>query len=104
MCLCVLQSDAYSVCLICHNDLSQGNGGTRELECTHTFHKEVKQPLQRSKNTSFTQTDTVFIHFDESDRHENLGRYLFEILLRVLCYIDATSDLWQLYLCSTSQT
>lgn len=37
----VLQSDAYSVCLICHNDLSQGSGGTRELQCTHTFHKEV---------------------------------------------------------------
>lgn len=33
-------SDAYSVCLICHNDLNKGNGGTRELQCTHTFHKE----------------------------------------------------------------
>ncbi|CAN9498309.1 unnamed protein product [Ophioblennius macclurei] len=32
-------SDAYCVCLICHNDLNQGSG-TRELECTHTFHKE----------------------------------------------------------------
>nr|XP_004565679.1 E3 ubiquitin-protein ligase CIP8 [Maylandia zebra]XP_004565680.1 E3 ubiquitin-protein ligase CIP8 [Maylandia zebra] len=33
-------SDAYSVCLICHNDLNNGAGGTRELQCTHTFHKE----------------------------------------------------------------
>ncbi|XP_024144977.1 E3 ubiquitin-protein ligase CIP8 [Oryzias melastigma] len=33
-------SDAYSVCLICHNDLSRGSGGTSELQCTHTFHKE----------------------------------------------------------------
>ncbi|KAM6957995.1 uncharacterized protein LKV04_022131 [Tautogolabrus adspersus] len=33
-------SDAYSVCLICHNDLNKGNGGTRELQCSHTFHKE----------------------------------------------------------------
>lgn len=33
-------SDADSVCLICHNDLKQGKGGTRELQCTHTFHKE----------------------------------------------------------------
>lgn len=33
-------SDAYSVCLICHNDLNNGTGGTRALECTHTFHRE----------------------------------------------------------------
>ncbi|KAM9766680.1 LOW QUALITY PROTEIN: uncharacterized protein ACNS7B_016025 [Menidia menidia] len=33
-------SDAYSVCLICHHDLQQGTGGTRELSCTHTFHRE----------------------------------------------------------------
>ncbi|XP_041822625.1 E3 ubiquitin-protein ligase CIP8 [Chelmon rostratus] len=33
-------NDADSVCLICHNDLNQGTGGTRELQCTHTFHKE----------------------------------------------------------------
>ncbi|XP_029376991.1 putative RING-H2 finger protein ATL71 [Echeneis naucrates] len=33
-------SDADSVCLICHNNLNQGTGGTRELQCTHTFHKE----------------------------------------------------------------
>ncbi|XP_054479680.1 RING finger protein 151 [Anoplopoma fimbria] len=39
-------SDAYSVCLICHNELSRGTGGTggtggtRELQCSHTFHKE----------------------------------------------------------------
>lgn len=35
------QSDADSVCLICHNDLSQGTGGTTELQCSHSFHKEV---------------------------------------------------------------
>ncbi|XP_076579487.1 uncharacterized protein LOC143315855 [Chaetodon auriga] len=33
-------NDADSVCLICHRDLNQGTGGTRELQCTHTFHKE----------------------------------------------------------------
>ncbi|XP_077959952.1 uncharacterized protein LOC144408527 [Gasterosteus aculeatus] len=33
-------SDAYSVCLICHNELSRGAGGTRELQCAHTFHRE----------------------------------------------------------------
>ncbi|KAF7207107.1 E3 ubiquitin-protein ligase RNF181-like protein [Nothobranchius furzeri] len=33
-------SDAYSTCLICHNNLKQGSGGNRELQCTHTFHKE----------------------------------------------------------------
>ncbi|XP_037319549.2 uncharacterized protein si:ch211-207l14.1 [Pungitius pungitius] len=33
-------SDAYSVCLICHNELSRGVGGTRELQCSHTFHRE----------------------------------------------------------------
>lgn len=33
-------SDADSVCLICHNDLKHGTGGTRQLQCSHTFHKE----------------------------------------------------------------
>ncbi|KAF7660254.1 hypothetical protein LDENG_00285270 [Lucifuga dentata] len=33
-------SDADSVCLICHDDLSRGVSGTRELQCTHTFHRE----------------------------------------------------------------
>ncbi|XP_068458126.1 RING finger protein 44 [Clinocottus analis] len=33
-------SDAYSVCLICHNELSRGSEGTRELQCSHTFHRE----------------------------------------------------------------
>ncbi|KAM4537896.1 uncharacterized protein V3H82_023668 [Fundulus diaphanus] len=43
-------SDAYSVCLICHNDLSQGSGGTRELQCTHTFHKEcIEEWLWRKR-------------------------------------------------------
>ncbi|XP_037830359.1 histone H3.v1-like [Kryptolebias marmoratus] len=36
-------SDAYSVCLICHTNLNQSSGGTKELQCTHTFHKEVMQ-------------------------------------------------------------
>lgn len=39
--LFALQSDADSVCLICHNDLSKGTGGTTELQCSHSFHKEV---------------------------------------------------------------
>lgn len=39
--LFALQSDADSVCLICHNDLSKGTGGTAELQCSHSFHKEV---------------------------------------------------------------
>ncbi|XP_061572221.1 histone H3.v1 [Cololabis saira] len=44
-------SDAYSVCLICHNDLHQGSGGTRELECTHTFHKEcIEEWLWRKQS------------------------------------------------------
>ncbi|XP_073351539.1 uncharacterized protein [Pagrus major] len=44
-------SDAYSVCLICHNDLSQGSGGTRELQCTHTFHKEcIEEWLWRKQS------------------------------------------------------
>lgn len=29
------------MCLICHNDLKHGTGGTRQLQCSHTFHKEV---------------------------------------------------------------
>ncbi|XP_065807781.1 uncharacterized protein si:ch211-207l14.1 [Labrus bergylta] len=33
-------SDAYSMCLICHNDLNTGKGGARELQCSHTFHRE----------------------------------------------------------------
>lgn len=37
--------DADRLCLICHNDLHQGTGGTRELQCTHTFHREVCFPL-----------------------------------------------------------
>ncbi|XP_068586888.1 protein OS-9-like isoform X3 [Cebidichthys violaceus] len=41
-------SDAYSVCLICHHDLSRGAGGTRELECSHTFHREcIEERLWR---------------------------------------------------------
>ncbi|XP_072235677.1 uncharacterized protein [Leuresthes tenuis] len=44
-------SDAYSVCLICHNDLNQGSGGTRELQCTHTFHKEcIEEWLWRKQS------------------------------------------------------
>ncbi|XP_042260224.1 neurofilament medium polypeptide [Thunnus thynnus] len=44
-------SDADSVCLICHNDLSQGTGGTRELQCTHTFHKEcIEEWLWRKQS------------------------------------------------------
>ncbi|XP_044043568.1 neurofilament medium polypeptide [Siniperca chuatsi] len=44
-------SDAYSVCLICHNDLNRGTGGTRELQCTHTFHKEcIEEWLWRKQS------------------------------------------------------
>ncbi|XP_053170526.1 uncharacterized protein si:ch211-207l14.1 [Scomber japonicus] len=44
-------SDADSVCLICHNDLNRGTGGTRELQCTHTFHKEcIEEWLWRKQS------------------------------------------------------
>ncbi|XP_035006433.2 E3 ubiquitin-protein ligase RNF126 [Hippoglossus stenolepis] len=44
-------SDADSVCLICHNDLHGGSGGTRELQCTHTFHKEcIEERLWRKQS------------------------------------------------------
>ncbi|XP_054650585.1 uncharacterized protein si:ch211-207l14.1 isoform X2 [Dunckerocampus dactyliophorus] len=33
-------SDADSMCRICRNDLNRGSGGLRELQCTHTFHRE----------------------------------------------------------------
>uniref|UniRef100_H3BVS1 RING-type E3 ubiquitin transferase n=1 Tax=Tetraodon nigroviridis TaxID=99883 RepID=H3BVS1_TETNG len=36
-------SDADGVCLICYNDLSKGTGGTTELQCSHSFHKECIQ-------------------------------------------------------------
>ncbi|XP_078101665.1 uncharacterized protein LOC144514414 [Sander vitreus] len=43
-------SDAYSVCLICHNDLSRGSG-TRELQCSHTYHKEcIEEWLWRKQS------------------------------------------------------
>ncbi|XP_038586549.1 ribosomal RNA processing protein 1 homolog [Micropterus salmoides] len=43
--------DAFSMCLICHNDLNQGTGGTRELQCTHTFHKEcIEEWLWRKQS------------------------------------------------------
>ncbi|XP_057685613.1 uncharacterized protein si:ch211-207l14.1 [Corythoichthys intestinalis] len=44
-------SDAYSMCLICHNDLKQGSGGIRELQCTHTFHREcIEEWLWRKQS------------------------------------------------------
>ncbi|XP_023252196.1 E3 ubiquitin-protein ligase RNF181 homolog [Seriola lalandi dorsalis] len=44
-------SDADRVCLICHNDLNRGTGGTRELQCTHTFHKEcIEEWLWRKQS------------------------------------------------------
>ncbi|XP_042372767.1 RING-H2 finger protein ATL33 [Plectropomus leopardus] len=44
-------SDAYSVCLICHNDLNGGTGGTRELQCNHTFHREcIEEWLWRKQS------------------------------------------------------
>ncbi|XP_068165758.1 uncharacterized protein si:ch211-207l14.1 [Antennarius striatus] len=44
-------SDAYSVCLICHNDLNRGSGGKTELQCTHTFHKEcIEERLWRRQS------------------------------------------------------
>ncbi|KAM4602113.1 uncharacterized protein ACJ7VT_020077 [Polymixia lowei] len=42
-------SDADRVCLICHDDLSKG--GIRELQCTHTFHREcVEEWLWRKQS------------------------------------------------------
>ncbi|XP_026219161.1 E3 ubiquitin-protein ligase CIP8 isoform X2 [Anabas testudineus] len=44
-------SDADSVCLICHNNLNQGAGGTRELQCRHTFHREcIEEWLWRKQS------------------------------------------------------
>ncbi|XP_062236329.1 uncharacterized protein si:ch211-207l14.1 isoform X2 [Platichthys flesus] len=44
-------SDADGVCLLCHNDLHGGSGGTRELQCTHTFHKEcIEERLWRKQS------------------------------------------------------
>ncbi|XP_070711782.1 uncharacterized protein [Pempheris klunzingeri] len=44
-------SDADSMCLICHHDLNRGSGGTRELHCTHTFHKEcIEEWLWRKQS------------------------------------------------------
>lgn len=54
-----LQGDADSMCLICHNDLSKGIGGTTELQCSHSFHKEVTHThppthrYQKDWNTCF---------------------------------------------------
>ncbi|XP_072306769.1 uncharacterized protein [Eucyclogobius newberryi] len=43
-------SDADSVCLICHNELKHGTGGTRELQCSHSFHKEcIEEYLWRKQ-------------------------------------------------------
>ncbi|KAK2857206.1 hypothetical protein Q5P01_005941 [Channa striata] len=44
-------SDADRVCLICHNDLNRGAGSTRELQCTHTFHREcIEERLWRKQS------------------------------------------------------
>ncbi|KAM9830714.1 uncharacterized protein si:ch211-207l14.1 isoform X1 [Syngnathus typhle] len=44
-------SDADSMCLICHHDLNRGAGGVRELQCTHTFHKEcIEEWLWRKQS------------------------------------------------------
>nr|XP_049608810.1 uncharacterized protein si:ch211-207l14.1 [Syngnathus scovelli] len=44
-------SDADSMCLICHHDLNRGPGGVRELQCTHTFHKEcIEEWLWRKQS------------------------------------------------------
>lgn len=55
----VLQGDAFSMCLICHNDLNQGTGGTRELQCTHTFHKEVTHTVNKTKQVLLTHEEAV---------------------------------------------
>ncbi|KAM3857279.1 uncharacterized protein ACN63O_019266 [Diretmus argenteus] len=44
-------SDADSVCLICHDDLSKGGSGIRELQCTHTFHRECIEEWLWSKQS-----------------------------------------------------
>ncbi|KAG7503134.1 E3 ubiquitin-protein ligase CIP8-like [Solea senegalensis] len=44
-------SDADSVCLICRHDLNRGLGGTRELQCTHAFHREcIEEWLWRKQS------------------------------------------------------
>ncbi|XP_033471552.1 uncharacterized protein LOC117249862 [Epinephelus lanceolatus] len=60
-------SDAYSVCLICHNELS---GGTRELQCSHTFHKEcIEEWLWRKQScpTCHVQvSDSQSVHWSST--------------------------------------
>ncbi|XP_058475034.1 uncharacterized protein si:ch211-207l14.1 isoform X2 [Solea solea] len=58
-------SDADNVCLICRHDLNRGLGGTRELQCTHTFHREVtihqnKSLLPHYLNKSFLCPPVLF--------------------------------------------
>ncbi|XP_051911467.1 uncharacterized protein si:ch211-207l14.1 isoform X2 [Hippocampus zosterae] len=44
-------SDADSMCLICHHDLNRAAGGIRELQCTHTFHREcIEEWLWRKQS------------------------------------------------------
>ncbi|XP_028990637.1 uncharacterized protein si:ch211-207l14.1 isoform X3 [Betta splendens] len=44
-------SDADTVCLMCHNNLNVGAGGIRELQCTHSFHREcIEEWLWRKQS------------------------------------------------------
>lgn len=79
-CVFVLQSDADSVCLICHNDLNRGAGGTRELQCTHTFHKEVTHNGGRSVLCT--------IYFSKSQYYT----------VKILSYKYNTTPLWAVIL------
>ncbi|XP_051985934.1 E3 ubiquitin-protein ligase DZIP3 [Xyrauchen texanus] len=44
-------SDAYSVCLICHDDLRKGGGAIRELHCSHSFHSDCIEEWLWTKQT-----------------------------------------------------
>ena len=48
-CLCVIQNEMDSVCLICAEELRRGRAGVLEVHCKHRFHREVTnlQLLQR---------------------------------------------------------
>ncbi|KAM8871720.1 uncharacterized protein ACB058_003877 isoform 1-T1 [Synchiropus picturatus] len=54
-------SDADSLCMICHNDLNRGSGGSRELQCSHTFHKECIEEWLWKKQSCPTCQVQVFM-------------------------------------------
>ncbi|KAM9820247.1 uncharacterized protein ACB057_000850 [Neosynchiropus ocellatus] len=54
-------SDADSLCMICHDDLKRGSGGSRVLQCSHTFHKECIEEWLWKKQSCPTCQVQVFM-------------------------------------------